>query len=87
MVEPGKAGEPVLECPHERHLALDLDIAGESVNEDEVAWSLAGDRVRDRHVPAPRILDLVSVGHRLSLGRIRAGRKHPPNGRPESELI
>jgi hypothetical protein len=44
-----------------RALPLDLDVPGETVDEDEVARPFAVDRVRDCDVPALRVPDLVAI--------------------------
>ena len=60
----------------ERRLALDLDIAGEPVSEDDVPRPVAGDHVRHRHVAAPRVPDFVPLSHHTILGSHPADRKN-----------
>jgi hypothetical protein len=65
--EPGESREEFKECCLKRNLVLDLDVAGEPVDEDEVRRSLARDRIGDCDVAALGVLDAVTVGHDRSV--------------------
>jgi hypothetical protein len=68
--EARERGDPVVEGPLERRLALDLDVAGEAVGEDDVRRPFPLGRVRDREVAALGVPELVARVHGESLCQI-----------------
>lgn len=73
--EPQEARQPVVECPWVRRLPLDLDVADRAVHEDQIVRAIPVDGIRDRHVPALRVLELVTIKHPESVDPIDRQRK------------
>lgn len=58
-----------MEGPLKRCLALDLDVAGETVRKDDVGWPFSVRRVGDGEISASRVPELVAWIHADSLLR------------------